>query len=245
MSLTTIFTPPKTTKRHADERGTVDYGWLQANFTFSFGAYRDPNHMGFRSLRVMNNDTIQPSGGFSTHPHDNMEIFTYVVTGQLAHRDSMGNGAIIQAGDLQYMSAASGVQHSEFNPSGSEATTMYQIWLEPNVRGGQPRYAEKKLGGSAARNAIRLLFSGTGRGGSTEIRQDAEISFGRVDPESEIVLPGSSSMPNAWVQVVRGGVEVLGETLAEGDGLAIEDHPASIPLFGVEEDSQLLLFRLA
>ena len=123
------------TKRPAGERGQADHGWLQARFTFSFADYFDPAHMGFRSLRVMNNDTIQPGGGFGTHPHSEMEIFTYVIEGQLEHKDSMGNGAIIEPGNLQYMSAGSGVTHSEFNPSNTEKTHLYQVWLHPNVAG--------------------------------------------------------------------------------------------------------------
>ena len=234
----------KTTKRPADERGRADHGWLQARFTFSFSGYFDPDHMGFQSLRVMNNDTIQPGGGFPTHPHADMEIFTYVIEGQLEHRDSMGNGAVIEPGNLQYMSAASGVQHSEFNPSKTEKTHLYQIWLHPNESGGKPRYAEKPLAGLAQPNALTLLYSGTGRDGSTEIRQDAEISFGKLDAEQSLEVPASAAMPHAWIQVIKGSLSVLGENLETADGLAIENAPDA---FGIHAHagSEFLVFRLS
>ena len=181
-------TTAKTSVLRAGDRGTADHGWLKARFTFSFAGYFNPDRMGFRSLRVMNNDTIEPGGGFPTHPHSDMEIFTYVVEGELAHRDSMGNGSTIKAGDLQYMSAGSGVQHSEFNPSKENRTHLYQIWLHPKQPGGEPRYAEKPLGAGAGEDALTLLFSEDGRDGSTPIRQDAQIFFGKARPGS--VLDG-------------------------------------------------------
>ena len=235
---------PILTKRAAHERGTSDHGWLHARFTFSFADYFDPDHMGFQSLRVMNNDTIQPGGGFGTHPHDNMEIFTYVIEGQLAHKDSMGNGAVIEAGNMQYMSAASGVTHSEFNPSDDQATLLYQIWLTPNVQGGEPRYAEKRLGDAAEANRLHLLFSGTGRDGSTAIRQDAEIYFVRLEAGHEITVPESDAMPHAWVQAVAGRVQVMNTPLATGDGLALTDATAAFSV-RADEDSTLLIFRLS
>ncbi len=234
---------PKTTKRPAEERGQADHGWLQARFTFSFSGYFDPDHVGFRSLRVMNNDTIQPGGGFPTHPHGDMEIFTYVIEGQLQHRDSMGNGSVIEPGNLQYMSAGSGVQHSEFNPSSENATQLYQIWLQPNEPGGAPRYAEKPLGDEAKPNDLTLLFSGDGRDGSTAIRQNAEIYFGKADAGKGVQVPASAHTPHAWIQVIRGEVTALGETLSTGDGLAIEEAAESFSI-DTTEDSQWLLFRL-
>lgn len=238
------FPPPTVTKRSADERGQADLGWLQARYTFSFSGYYDPDHMGFRSLRVMNNDTIQPGGGFPTHPHENMEIFTYLVEGRLEHRDSMGNGAIIEPGNLQYMSAGIGVHHSEFNPSQTERTVLYQIWIRPKVNGGEPRYAETPLGNAARANQLTLLYSGDGREGSTAIRQDAEFFFGRFDPGRTVAAPASPALPHAWVQVVSGHLTVLGETLATGDGLAIRNAPDAFEIAGNEE-SQFFLFRLA
>lgn len=232
------------TKRPANERGQANHGWLQARFTFSFADYFDPNHMGFQSLRVMNNDTIAPSGGFPTHPHSDMEIFTYVIEGQIAHKDSMGNGSTIEAGDLQYMSAGSGVYHSEFNPSDENPAQLYQVWLRPNEKGGEPRYAEKKLGESAAANTLTLLFSGDARDGSTAIRQDAEIHFGRLDASAKLDVPADTTRPHAWLQVISGEVGVLGETLGTGDGVAIENEPGA---FAVEAsaDAKFLLFRLS
>jgi redox-sensitive bicupin YhaK (pirin superfamily) len=236
-------TTPKTNLRRAADRGTADHGWLKARFTFSFAQYFDPSHMGFRSLRVMNNDTIAPAGGFPSHQHSDMEIFTYIVEGELEHRDSMGNGSIIKAGDLQYMSAGSGVSHSEFNPSSDKPATLYQIWLHPKNPGGAPRYSEKPLGSSAADNALTLLFSSDGRDGSTTIRQDAEIYFGKLDTGNSVTIPASDSTPNAWLQVIEGEVKLLGETLATGDGIAIEDSPDAIDI-AASADSRFLVFRL-
>ena len=235
---------PTVTKRPAEERGRADHGWLQARFTFSFSGYFDPKHTGFRTLRVMNNDTIQPGGGFPTHPHENMEIFTYVIEGRLEHRDSMDNGAIIEPGNLQYMSAGSGVHHSEFNPSDSDQTVLYQIWLRPRQNGGDPRYAEKPLGEAAQPNELTLLYSGDGRDDSTEIRQDAEIFFGRLDSSHHLTVPDSPSMPHAWIQVISGNLSALGEMLTTGDGLAIENAPGPFKMEGKAE-SQFLLFRLS
>ena len=234
----------RTIKRPAGERGRADHGWLQARFTFSFADYHDPEHMGFRSLRVMNNDTVQPGGGFPTHPHADMEIFTYVIEGQLEHKDSMGNGAVIKPGNLQYMSAASGILHSEFNPSKTDRTQLYQVWMHPDKPGGEPRYAEKPLGDQVNPNSLTLLFSGDGRDGSTEIRQDAEIFFGRLEKGGSIAVPASESTPHAWIQVVKGSISVLGETLATADGLAIENAPLGLTM-EASEDSEMLVFRLS
>jgi redox-sensitive bicupin YhaK (pirin superfamily) len=236
---------PKTMKRPADERGSANHGWLQARFTFSFSNYSDPDHMGFQSLRVMNNDTIQPGGGFPTHPHSDMEIFTYVIEGQLEHRDSLGNGEVLTPGNLQYMSAGSGIQHSEFNPSKTDQTHLYQIWLQPNQEGGEPRYMEKPLAELASPNDLTLLYSGDGRDGSTEIRQNAEISFGQADSaEQTLTVPPSQTMPHAWVQVISGEVSVLGKNLGTADGLAIEDAPDGFEI-STSAESKLLLFRLS
>jgi redox-sensitive bicupin YhaK (pirin superfamily) len=247
MGVMDISPPTKTRKREADQRGRADHGWLQARFTFSFGGYMDPEHMGFRSLRVMNNDIIQPGGGFPTHPHANMEIFTYVIDGQLEHRDSLGNGAVLTPGNLQYMSAGSGIRHSEFNPSPTERTQLYQIWLLPKEAGGEPRYMEKPLRGLAQANALTLLYSGDGRDGSTAILQDAEIFYGEVDSggiANAIEVAASPTLRHAWIQVISGTVSVLGHTLNTADGLAIEDAPEGFAITASSE-SRFLLFRLA
>jgi len=230
-------------KRPAEERGRAEHGWLHARFTFSFAEYFDRKHMGFRSLRVMNNDIIEPRGGFPTHPHKDAEIFTYVISGQLEHRDSMGNGSIITPGNLQYMSAGSGVTHSEFNPSADEPTELYQIWLLPKESGGEPRYAEKQLGDAAKDNELTLLFAGADKPGATRIRQDAEISFGRLSAGKTLDIAADEKHPHAWIQVISGGVETLGETLGKADGLAISDHPGAFAI-NATADSQILLFRL-
>jgi quercetin 2,3-dioxygenase len=233
----------RTSKRAAEDRGQRDHGWLQARFTFSFANYVDPDHMNFRSLRVMNNDSIQPGGGFPSHPHRDMEILTYI-KGQLEHRDSMGNGSIIEAGNLQYMSAGSGVKHSEFNPSHQHITHLYQIWLTPNQTGGEPRYAEKRLTNQVIQNELSLIFSGDGRDGSTEIRQNADVYFGHMEPDHVIAVPASTSAPHAWVQIISGAATVLGDTLQAGDGLAIEN---AIDAFDIETsaESRLFVFRLS
>ncbi|MEP4079871.1 pirin family protein [Haloferula sp.] len=236
-------TTPKLTIRRADDRGSADHGWLKARFTFSFSQYFDPDHMGFRTLRVMNNDTVAPGGGFPTHDHSDMEIFTYIIEGELAHKDSMGNGSTIKAGDLQYMSAGSGISHSEFNPSSTESTHLYQIWLHPRERGGEPRYSEKPLGSSSKDNSLTLLFSGDGRDGSTEIRQDAEIYFGKLDQQNATEIPPSKSAPHVWIQVIQGELKLLGKTLLTGDGLAVEEEPGAIAL-EASADSRFLVFRL-
>ena len=236
-------TKPSVTIRRANERGSADHGWLHARFTFSFAGYFDPDHMGFKSLRVMNNDTIEPGGGFPTHPHQDMEIFTYVIEGELAHQDSMGNGSTIKAGDLQYMSAGSGVTHSEFNPSDENRTHLYQIWLHPKQPGGEPRYAEKPLGSHAQTNALTLLFSSDGRNGSTQIRQDADIYFGLAEAGATLAAGKADSAPHIWLQVIEGEVVTLGETLATGDGIAIENAPGDIEV-SATKDTKFLLFRL-
>lgn len=230
------------TKRPAGERGQTDIAWLHSRHSFSFGEYFDPAHMGFRSLRVINDDTVAPGMGFGTHPHRDAEIFSYVIEGQLQHKDSMGNGSIIKAGDLQYMSAGGGVLHSEFNPSRTERVHFLQVWLLPNVRGGEPRYAEKTIRNAAKPNALTLLFSGDGREGSTEIRQDAEISFGKLDAGRtlDVSLNGRNA---AYVHVIKGRVQVLGETLEEGDGAEIED--AAELGIAADSDAEFLFFSLS
>jgi redox-sensitive bicupin YhaK (pirin superfamily) len=229
------------TKRPAGERGLTDIGWLHSRHSFSFGEYYDPAHMGFRSLRVINDDVVEPGMGFGTHPHRDAEIFSYVIEGQLQHKDSLGNGSIIQAGNLQYISAGSGVLHSEFNPSPSERVHFLQIWLQPKVRGGSPRYAEKTLGSVAAPNALTLLFSGDGHDGSVAVRQDAEISFGRLDVGRSLDVPLPTAA-GAYLHVIMGAVQVLGETLTPGDGAAIEE--AAEIRIAAEADAEFLFFSL-
>ena len=229
--------------RRAQDRGTAEHGWLHANFTFSFANYYDPEHCGFHSLIVMNNDIIEPGGGFPTHPHKDAEIFTYVISGELEHRDSMGNGSVIRSGDLQYMSAGSGVTHSEFNPSKENRTELYQIWMLPNQSGGDPHYAEKKLAGQECPNGWTMLFSGDGENGSTPIRQDATFSFGQADAGSSLSIEPSATLPHAWIQVVSGALQINKQELGKADGISIENLDQSINL-SIREPSTLFLFRL-
>jgi len=229
--------------RRAQDRGTAEHGWLHANFSFSFANYYDPEHCGFHSLIVMNNDIIEPAGGFPTHPHKDAEIFTYVISGELEHQDSMGNGSVIRPGDLQYMSAGSGVTHSEFNPSKKNRTELYQIWMLPNQSGGDPRYAEKKLAGRENPNGWTLLFSGDGANKSTPIRQDATFSFGQADPGASLSIEPAISLPHAWIQVVSGALEANGQELGKADGMSIENLDETVNL-SILEPSTLFLFRL-
>lgn len=229
--------------RRAQERGSAKHGWLHANYTFSFANYYDPEHCGFHSLIVMNNDIIEPGGGFPTHPHKDAEIFTYVISGELEHQDSMGNGSVIRPGDLQYMSAGSGVTHSEFNPSKKNRTELYQIWMLPNQSGGDPRYAEKMLSGRENPNGWTLLFSGDGANKSTPIRQNATFSFGQADPGASLSIEPSISLPHAWIQVVSGTLEANGQELGKADGMSIENLDETINL-SIQEPSTLFLFRL-
>lgn len=226
----------------AEDRGKTELGWLHSQHTFSFGGYYDPERMGFRSLRVINDDIVEPGKGFATHGHKDAEIFSYVLEGELEHKDSMGNGSVIQAGNLQYMSAGAGVTHSEFNPSKTDRVHFLQIWLLPNQSGGRPIYAEKPLNALASDNSLTLLFSGQPRNGAIAIRQDAQVYLGKLAAEKSSTLdlqPGGA----AWVQLIAGRVEVLGETLDPGDGAAIADV-ASIDLES-HSDSEFLLFVMA
>ena len=216
---------PVLTKRPADARGRAELGWLQSRHTFSFGDYYDADHMGFHSLRVINDDVVAPGRGFGQHPHRDAEIFSYVIEGELEHKDSLGNGRIIKAGDLQYISAGSGVLHSEFNPSSKKPVHFLQVWLMPNVRGGGPRYAEKSLGEAARPNSLTRLFAGKPQEEAVAIRADAEIYFGNLNAGRQIVhhpVPGRAQ----WLQIISGELSVMTENLKAGDGAALENVSA-------------------
>lgn len=229
-------------KRPADSRGVTEHGWLHSRHTFSFGDYFDPDQMGFRSLRVINDDIVEAGKGFGAHSHRDAEIFSYVIEGELQHKDSLGNGSVIKAGDLQYISAGDGVSHSEFNPSPKNRVHFLQIWLKPKMTGGTPRYAEKSLGNDAKPNSLTLLFAGEPRDGAIGIRADAEIYFGKLDGGKQLAhqpLAGRGQ----WLHVIEGDVSVFGESLKEGDGAAIENSAAlEIQSRG---GAQFLLFDLA
>ena len=238
---TTVQSETKITKRPADARGRTEFGWLHSRHSFSFGNYFDPDHMGFRSLRVINDDVVEPGRGFGEHPHRDAEIFSYVIDGELEHKDSMGNGRVIQAGDLQYISAGRGVLHSEFNPSPRNPVHFLQIWLTPQTGGGQPRYAEKAIGRDARPNALTLAFSPEPREGSIAIRANAEVYLGRLDAGSRLTHTPRAGSAN-WIHVIQGELKVLGETLKPGDGAAIENASSLEIVSGA--DSQFLLFDL-
>ena len=232
----------KVAKRPAEARGTTRFDWLDSRHSFSFGDYYDPDQMGFRALRVINDDWIEPGRGFGQHPHRDAEILSYVLDGRLQHRDSMGNGSVIEAGDLQYMSAGNGVLHSEFNPSNDERAHLLQIWILPDGHGGAPRYAEKALGTAAKPNALTLLFSGKPRDGAVEIRADADVYVGKLDA-GERVTHRTSAQRGVWLHQIAGKIDVGGETLGPGDGAAIEGVEA-IEIASRSGDAEFLLFDL-
>jgi redox-sensitive bicupin YhaK (pirin superfamily) len=228
-------------KRPSEARGTTELGWLHSQHTFSFGNYFDPDHMGFRALRVINDDVVEPGQGFGEHPHRDAEIFSYVLEGELEHKDSLGNGRVIKAGDLQYISAGKGVLHSEFNPSRKNRVHFLQIWLKPRVGGGTPRYAEKTLGKDAKPNGLTLLFAGEPRDGAVEIRANADVYLGRLDSGNRLIHRTARGR-GQWVHAIAGDLKVLGESLKAGDGLAIEN--AAELEFESQDDAQFLLFDL-
>jgi redox-sensitive bicupin YhaK (pirin superfamily) len=228
--------------RKSDERGHANHGWLDTHFTFSFADYFDPEHVQFRTLRVMNDDRVAGGGGFPTHPHRDMEIVTYVLEGALEHRDSMGNGSVIKPGDLQYMSAGTGVRHSEFNASETEPVHLYQIWMLPDKNGYMPAYDQKNFSEAEKRGKLRLLASPDGRDGSVKIRQDNEL-YATVLGEGEAVKHELKLKRHAYVQVARGSVTLNGKKLDVADGAAISEEK-SVELAGVD-DAEVLLFDLA
>jgi redox-sensitive bicupin YhaK (pirin superfamily) len=228
--------------RKSNDRGHADHGWLDSRFTFSFADYYDPQHVQFRTLRVMNDDRIAGGGGFPTHPHRDMEIVTYVLEGALAHKDSMGNGSVIKPGDVQYMSAGTGVAHSEFNASDSDTAHLYQIWMFPDRRGYKPVYDQKHFSDADKRGKLRLVVSPDGRDGSVEIRQDNELYATLLAP-GESVEHALKPDRHAYVQVARGSVTLNGAQLDAGDGAAVSAEK-SLQLTGVN-DAEVLLFDLA
>jgi quercetin 2,3-dioxygenase len=208
------------TIRRANERGHANHGWLDTYHTFSFGSYRDPKHVHFRALRVMNEDFVQPGQGFGTHPHDNMEIVTYVLEGALEHQDSMGNGEVLRPGEFQRMSAGTGITHSEFNPSKTEPVHLYQIWLFPEEKGIEPSYEQKRFDEAERHNRLRLVASRDAAEGSLRIHQDARIYLGTLEDGAQVEHALAADR-HAWLQVLRGGVKLNGEDLHTGDGAAV------------------------
>ena len=228
------------TIRKSNERGHANHGWLDTYHTFSFADYYDPKWMHFRHLRVINDDLVMPGEGFGTHPHRDMEIVTYILSGALEHKDSMGNGRVIRKGELQYMSAGSGVYHSEFNPSKEEAVRLLQIWIMPETKGAEPRYAEKTLA-TAETGKLHLMTSKAGRDGSIPIRQDTDLWLAKLEP-SQTVSHVLAKGRNAWVHVAEGEVVLNGTTLVGGDAAAVTDE-TKLEL-SANKPSQVLLFDL-
>jgi len=229
------------TLRRSEDRGHVDHGWLNAKHSFSFGGYHDPDHMGFRVLRVINEDVIAAGMGFATHPHRDMEILTYVIEGALQHKDNMGNGSVIRPGDVQWMSAGTGIQHSEFNPSPDDPTHLLQIWILPDRQGRQPDYAEKNYPEAERRDQLRLVASGDGADNSIRWGQDVRLYASVMSAGQDTALDLAAGR-HAWVQVVRGVLDINGKTLGGGDGAAVSDE--SRLEIKISEESEFLVFDL-
>lgn len=228
------------TIRKSEDRGHANHGWLDSYFSFSFAEYHDPRHMGFRSLRVINDDRIAAGGGFGMHPHRDMEIISYVLAGELEHKDSMGNGRVIRAGDFQYMAAGTGVTHSEFNPAATKETHLLQIWILPDRKGVAPRYAEKAMA-KAASGKLHLIASKSGRADSIAVHQDMDLWLAKLCMGESVThaLPPSR---HAWVQVAEGAVELNGQRLNAGDAAAVGAE-GTLNILG-QAGSQVLLFDL-
>ncbi len=229
------------TLRRSEDRGHFNHGWLETYHTFSFADYRDPIHMGFRSLRVINEDVVAPGGGFGEHPHRDMEILTYVLSGELEHRDSLGNGAIIRPGVVQYMAAGTGILHSEFNPSATTPVHLMQIWIRPRERGAAPAYEERPFPALSDDGVLTLLASPDGRSGSIRINQDADIYAARLrgGVKTQFAIGEGRGV---WIQVLRGTLELDDQALRAGDGASIAEQ-AELSVTAVE-DAELLLFDL-
>jgi redox-sensitive bicupin YhaK (pirin superfamily) len=228
--------------RKASERGHADHGWLNTYHTFSFAGYYDQKHMGFRELRVINEDRVQPKEGFPTHPHRDMEIITYVLKGALEHKDSMGNGSVIRPGEVQRMSAGTGITHSEFNHSGSELVHFLQIWILPNKESVKPSYEQKIFTDEEKLNNLQLIASQDGRNGSVTIHQDVNLYASIIEQHKEVVYHVPAGR-HARLQVARGSVELNGNSLDSGDGVAVSNEDY-FTIIG-KEKADVLIFDLA
>ena len=230
------------TLRKSQDRGYADHGWLKSHHSFSFAGYYDPDHMGFGNLRVINEDHIAPGRGFGTHGHKDMEIVTYVVSGNLAHKDSMGNVKGIPPGDVQRMSAGTGVEHSEFNHAEGQTTHLLQIWIEPNVRGIAPGYEQKTFSDAEKRGKLRLVASNGGTEGSVAIHADAKIYAALLDGQETAQLPLNPAR-KAYVQLVRGAIDVNGQPMAQGDAALVQSE-SNLELSN-GKDAEVLVFDLS
>jgi redox-sensitive bicupin YhaK (pirin superfamily) len=230
------------TIRPAEERGVANMGWLDSRHTFSFGHYHDPQHMGFASLRVINEDRVEPGAGFATHGHRDMEIISYVLDGALEHKDSIGTGSVIRPGEVQRMSAGSGIRHSEYNHSNREPVHFLQIWIVPEQSGLEPGYEQKAFSEQERRGRLRLLGSRDARDGSVLIHQDVDLYGTLLDAGDEVSHEVAANR-RIWVQVARGALQVNGERLNQGDGAAIAD--VDRVTLSASEASEVLLFDMA
>jgi hypothetical protein len=234
--------PKQIQVRRAAERGHANHGWLDTWHTFSFDTYYDPAHMGYRALRVINEDRVEPGKGFGLHGHRDMEIITYVLKGALEHRDSLGTGSVLHPGEFQRMSAGTGIRHSEFNPSATDPVHLYQIWLLPNRQGLPPSYEQKRFPEVERQGRLRLVASPDAQNGSLLIHQDAHVYLSTLEPDQEVrheLQPGR----HAWLQVLRGAVELNGLALATSDGAGISDETGLS--IRANEPSEVMLFDLA
>ncbi|MGB9154114.1 MAG: pirin family protein [Alphaproteobacteria bacterium] len=227
--------------RSAESRGHASHGWLDTNYTFSFADYHDPAHMGYRNLRVMNDDTVKGASGFPTHGHANMEIITYVTRGALAHKDSTGGEGVIRRGDVQTMSAGTGVRHSEFNASRDEEVKLYQIWILPQAEGLPPAYAQANFSDEEKHNKLRLLVAPKGAEGALPLNQDVRLYASVLDAGAGVSYPLKKGR-GAWVQVVDGAIDLNGVAMKSGDGAAIDD--VSDLQIKAQKNSEFLLFDL-
>ena len=228
--------------RRAEQRGHADHGWLQTYHTFSFSSFQDPQHMRFRSLRVMNEDWVAPGQGFGTHPHNDMEIVTYVLEGALEHKDSMGNGEVLTPGEFQRMSAGTGITHSEFNPSQSEPVHLYQIWMLPERKGIEPSYEQKRFPDEEMHNRLRLVAARESVDGSLLIHQDARIFLSKIDAGQQVVYEPATGR-HAWLQVLRGSVSLNSDDLQTSDGAAVTEE--NLLTIQATSDAEIMLFDLA
>lgn len=228
--------------RKSQDRGHFDHGWLKTYHTFSFSEYHDPRHTHFRHLRVINEDFVAPADGFDTHPHQDMEILTYILEGSLEHKDSMGNGGIIKPGDIQRMSAGTGVLHSEFNPSKNEAVHLLQIWIFPEKKGVAPGYEQKNFSVDSRKNTLKLVASRDGGDGAVTINQDAKLYASILDPGKQVQFENRADR-GAWIQVARGELDVNGTTLNAGDGASVSG--AEKISIQARKPAEFLLFDLA
>ncbi len=231
------------TIRPAQERGNANFGWLDSKHTFSFGSYYDPNHMGFANLRVINEDKVQPGKGFGTHSHRDMEIISYVLEGKLEHKDSIGHGSTIRPGDVQRMSAGTGIAHSEFNGSTTDLVHFLQIWIMPDTAGIKPSYEQKNFPLADRQGKLRLVASADGRDGSVTIHQDASL-YVAVLKDGDRINHNTDNSRSLWLQVAKGTVEVNGRALNTGDGAAITQE-SDLEVVATADNTEILLFDLA